>query len=212
MTGAVLNLPDGTYTLSARAANYQEKTYTVSLVSGDNKTLDISLPSLAKSLPKSAGGGMTDWDTAGAWKLENDWYLRKGGDFIGYKPASTNGTFLFTIEQRHGKRMQWVAARTDAKNYVLFQIDKKTFYRAQVVNGKETQLKKVPLPVHKQSAYTIEVDVASGSIVNRLHEGSEWVVLDSWAEPNRAFGNGKFGFYIPGSDEVALSNFSFVPK
>ena len=40
--------------------------------------------------------------------------MRKGGDFIGFKPASTNGTFVFTIEQRHGKRMQWVAARAEA--------------------------------------------------------------------------------------------------
>ncbi|MGO9256884.1 MAG: protein kinase domain-containing protein [Bryobacteraceae bacterium] len=212
VTDAILNLPDGTYTLSASAANYQEKTYTVSLVSGDNKTLDISLPPLAKPAPKALGGGMADWDSPGAWKLENDWYVRKGGDFIGYKPASTNGTFVFTIEQRHGKRLQWEAARTDSRNYVLFQIDKKTFYRAQVVNGKETQLKKIPLPAQKQSAYTIEMDIANGSIVNRLQDGSNWIVLDSWEEPNRAFGNGKFGFYIPGGDEVGLSNFSFAPK
>ena len=56
------------------------------------------------------------------------------------------------------------------------------------------------------------MDVATGSIVNRLHVGTEWIVLDTWEEPNRAFGNGKFGFYIPGSDELGLSNFSFAPK
>ncbi len=209
VAGAVLSLPDGTYTLSARAANYQDKTYTVSLVSGDNKTLDISLP---KSAAKTATGEMTNWDAPGAWKQEGDWYVRKGGDFIGYKAASTNGTFVFTVEQRHGKRVQWEAARTDTKNYVLFQIDRKNFYRAQVVDGKETQLKKIPLPAQKQNTYTIEMDVDNGSIVNRVHDGSNWVVLDTWKESSRTFGNGKFGFYLPGSDEVALSNFSFTPK
>jgi hypothetical protein len=138
--------------------------------------------------------------------------VRKGGDFIGFKPASTNGTFLFTIEQRHGKRLQWVAARADDQNYILFQVDKKAFYRAQVVNGKETQLKKVPLPARKETSYTIEMDVSNGAIENRLHVGSNWVMLDTWQEPNRAFGTGKFGFYLPGSDEMALSNFSFAPK
>jgi serine/threonine-protein kinase len=208
VTGAVLSLPEGTYTLSARAPNYQEKTYTAALGAGDTKTLDIAL---AKSAAKTAGGDMTNWDTSGTWKQEGGWYVLRGGDFIGYKPATTNGTFVFTIEQRHGKRMQWVAARTDGKNYVLFQIDRKNFYRAQVVNGKETLLKKIPLPAQKQNTYTIEMDVDDGSIVNKLHDGSNWIVLDKWEEPNHAFGNGKFGFYVPGGDEVALSNFSFAP-
>jgi len=100
----------------------------------------------------------------------------------------------------------------DSKNYVLFQIDKKSLYRAQVVNGKETQLKKIPLPTQKETAHTIQMEVANGSIVNRLRVGSNWIVLDTWEDPSRAFGSGKFGFYIPGSDEMALSNFSFTPK
>ena len=165
----------------------------------------------AKSSSKAAGG-ITDWDSPGAWKLDNGWYVRKGGDFIGYKPAPTNGKFVFTVEQRRGKRVQWEADRTDSKNYVLFEIDKKTFYRKQVVNGKETELQKVPLPAQKEKAYTFEIDIDNGSIVHKVYQASKWLVLDSWEEPNRAFGNGKFGFNIPGADEVALSNFSFVPK
>ena len=196
VTDTLLSLPDGTYTLSARAANYQDGTYTVSLVSGDTKTLEISLP---RALPKTSrtAGGMGDWDLAGAWKLENGWYVRKGGDFIGYKPASTTGKFVFTVEQRHGKRLQWLAARTDNKNYVLFEVDKRTFYRKQVVGGKETQLQKVPLPAQKDKALTIEITIDNGSIIHRLYDGTKWIVLDDWEEPGRAFGNGKFGLNIP---------------
>jgi hypothetical protein len=211
VSGSSLSLPDGTYTLSAHAPNYQEKSVTVSVASGENKTVDLAL---SRSLAKSAKtvGGMADWDNPAAWKPENGWYVRRGGDFIGYKTLSANGRFVFTIEQRRGRHMQWEASRIDAKNYVLFEIDKKTFYRKQVVNGKTTELQKVPLPPQKEKAYTVEVDIDNGSIVHKLFVDSKWIILDAWEEPNRPFGNGKFGFDIAGNDEVGLSNFSFVPK
>jgi len=206
VTGTVLTLAEGAYTLSAHAANYQDRTYTASLAAGENRTLEIALVKAA-----AKGGDMTNWDAPG-WKQEAGWYVAKGGDFIGFKPPATNGAFVFTVDLRHGRRAQWVAARTDASNFILFQLDRKNFYRAQVVNGKETQLKKVSLSAQKQSTFTIEMDVDTGSIQNKLRDGANWIVLDRWEEANRAFGGGRFGFYVPNGDEIALSNFSFTPK
>jgi len=209
VSGSSVSLPDGTYTLTARAPNHSDASQTISLAAGEAKTVELKLAATVSS-PKSQG--MSDWDNPGAWTPEAGWYVRKGGDFIGYKPTQTNGVFLFTLDLRKGKRLQWSAARTDAKNYVLFQMDKKVFYRSTVVNGKETQLSKTPHQAEKQKVYTIEMTVANGSIVHRWYDGSNWVLLDRWDEPGRAFGNGKFGFLIPGGDTIALSNFSFTPK
>jgi hypothetical protein len=155
---------------------------------------------------------MSDWDDPAGWSLANSWYARKGGNFVGYKPAQSAGTFAFTVELRKGKKLQWVAARIDDFNYLLFQMDKKFFYRVQVVNGKETQLKKVPHSLEKQSAYTIQIEVANGSIVHKYWDGSRWLLLDDWQEPGRQFQNGKFGFLLPGTDTIGISNFSFAPK
>ena len=48
---------------------------------------------------------------------------------MGYKPwRNTTGTFVFTVELRKGKKLQWALAHIDDANYVLFQMDKKFFY------------------------------------------------------------------------------------
>jgi hypothetical protein len=212
--GGVLNLPDGTYTVTAHAQNYADRSASVTVVAGETKSLDLTL-TVSKNEVKAPASEMADWDDPAGWQHENQWYVRKGGNFVGFKPAQAAGSFVFTAELRKGRRLQWVVNRTDEKNYLLFQIDKKNFYRLQVVNGKETQLSRKPYtggPTGKQEVYTIQVDIANGSIVNRFYDGSKWVVLDDWQEAGRAFGNGKFGMLLPGSDTVALSNFRFTPK
>jgi len=105
-----------------------------------------------------------------------------------------------------------VAQYTNDANYALFQMDKRTYYRLQVNNGKETQMKKAPHGLDKQNAYTVEIDVAPGRIVHKLWDGSKWMILDDWQEAGRTFSNGKFGFLLPGSDTFTISNFSFTPK
>jgi hypothetical protein len=202
-----VNVPDGSYTITGHAPNYSDRSVTVSVNPGETKPVDLTL---GKVEPQSAG--MSDWDDPAGWVKENEWYIRKGGNFVGYKPAQTNGSFVFTADLRKGKRLQWVASWSSPQSFVLFQMDKKFLYRMQVAAGKETQLAKAQHPPIKQEIYTIQMDVAPGSIVNRLYDGATWVVLDEWKEAGRNFGDGKFGFMLPGSDALALSNFTFTPK
>jgi hypothetical protein len=206
LSGDSLALPDGTYTLSAHAANYVDKSVTVSLGIGDTKEVGLILTKVA---PKILGMG--DWDDPAGWLAVNGWYERRGGNFIGFKPAKTDGVFVFTAELRKAKRVQWVAQYTDDRNYLLFQMDKKSFYRVAVVNGKENRLSTVAYTVPKGNSLTLEVDIASGTIIHKLYDGSKWSIIDSWTE-DRQFGNGKFGFLIPGGDVIAISNFTFTPK
>ena len=206
LSGGSLTLPEGTYTLTARAPNYVDKTATVTLGIGESKEVALMLVKVATKVL-----GMADWDDPAGWSLVNGWYERKGGNFVLFKPAKTDGVFVFTADLRKGKKLQWVAAYADARNYLTFQMDKKYFYRVAVVNGKENQLSRVQYTVPKGNALTIEMDVASGSIIHKLYDGSKWTTIDSWSE-DRQFGGGKFGFLIPGADVVAISNFSFTPK
>jgi hypothetical protein len=37
-------------------------------------------------------------------------------------------------------------------------------------------------------------------------------VLDTFVEEDRDFTQGKFGFLIQGNDEIAISDFKFMPK
>jgi hypothetical protein len=155
---------------------------------------------------------MADWDDPAGWVVANNRYIKRGGNFVGYKPTPMSGTLVFTIELQKGKRLQWVVQRTDEANYVLFRMETKFFYRLQVTNGKEKQLAKVQHGLDKQSVYTIQIDVAQGRIVHKLLDGGNWRVIDDWQESGRPFPNGRFGFLIPGSDTIALSGFKFTPK
>jgi hypothetical protein len=102
----------------------------------------------------------------------------------------------------------------DDRNYVLFHLDKNDFRRIQLINGKRTELVKKPhgLSMVDSLSATVQVEVAPGSIVNRVRNGDQWVVLDSWSAPERNFVQGRFGIVINGKDEVHLSNFSFTAK
>lgn len=210
VSGPSINVAEGSYALSASAPNHSERSMTISVSPGENKSVELILERIVVTVP--VVHGMSDWDDSAGWVAANNRYIRKGGNFVGYKPTPINGTFVFTIERQKGKRLQWVAERIDGANYLLFQMDNKLFYRNQVSNGKEKQLKKVPHGLEKQSLYTIQIDVAEGSIVHKLWDGSKWTVLDDWREAGRNFPNGKFGFLLPGSDTIALANFTFTPK
>jgi hypothetical protein len=210
VVGSSVPAAEGLYTVTVHAPNFIDRSITFALAAGETKLVEIALEHTShEELPKR---GMSDWDDPAGWNLVDNWYARKGGNFVGYKPAQTGGTFVFTVELRKGKKLQWEAAHTDDANYLLFQMDKKFFYRAQVVNGRETQLKKIPHSLEKQPAYTIQIEVAGGSIVHKYWDGSRWLLLDDWQDPGRAFQNGKFGFLLPGTDTIALSNFSFAPR
>jgi hypothetical protein len=205
---STLSLPEGSYTVQAQAPNYAERSVTVAIAAGETKTIDLSLSraAAAKAEPASL------WEDPAGWTQENGWQVRKGGNFVALRPAQTAGSFTFTADLRKGKRMQWVVARTDARNYVLFQLDKKSFYRVVVVNGKDKELEKVAYAAPKGGGVTIQMDVAPDSVTNRFHDGSKWVVLDTWADATRKFSTGQFGFLIPGGDVLAVSNFNFAPR
>jgi hypothetical protein len=115
---------------------------------------------------------------------------------------------------RRGRRLQWFLRYTDQANYLLFQADKKTFYRRQVVNGRNTELAKKPLGGEQSGnlEVTLQIEVAPNSIVHRVRRGGEWAVLDAWHDPGGNFANGKFGLLINGRDQVALSDFSHQAK
>ena len=205
---STLSLPEGAYTVHAQAPNYAERSVTVALAAGETKTIDLSLSKVAP--PKT--DAMAEWEDPAGWVQESGWNVRKGGNFVAFRPTQTAGSFTFTADLRKGKRTQWVVARTDAKNYVLFQLDKKSFYRVVVVNGKEKELNKVSYSAPKSNALTIQMDVAADNVVNRYHDGTKWIVIDAWTDPSRRFSTGQFGFLIPGGDVLAISNFSFAPR
>jgi Flp pilus assembly protein TadD len=197
-SGVPLNLGAGSYTLFARTADGFTRSSTLEVIAGQSRTLDLSL----------APGGMSNWDDPGGWKHERDSFIRTGGDFVLYRVVPASGTFVFSVMLTKGHLLQWVVNYTDPKNYVLFQMDDKNFYRAVIRNGQKTDEIKVPDKGDRKSFHTLLISVSPTELVNQIREGRGWTVLDRWTQPGANLSLGKFGFYIPGDDQVVLSSFA----
>jgi hypothetical protein len=112
-----------------------------------------------------------------------------------------------------GRSLEWFAGFSDPKNYVLFRMDKDSFHRIQVVNGKRNEIYKTNRFLKsKELVATLRVEVGPGLVVTRLLEDNNWVVLDSWSAPDINFAERRFGVLIEGKDEVRLSGFKFTPR
>jgi eukaryotic-like serine/threonine-protein kinase len=194
--GASLSLAPGSYTLTAKIADFTRSS-TVEVTAGQSRSLDLSL----------GPSGMSKWDDPSAWKQEKGSFVHKGGDFVMYTLSPTSGTFLFSAMLTKGRRLQWVLNCIDANNYILFQMDENNFYRTVVHNGQKGNETKVPHKGDKKSFQTLQIRVGANEITHQIRQGESWVVLDHWTQAGSNLSLGKFGFYIPGNDQLALANF-----
>jgi hypothetical protein len=200
-SGSPLSLPTGAYTLAARTADNFVRNATIELTAGQSRNLDLAL----------APSGMSKWDDPSAWKQENGAFVRKGGDYILYGVTPTSGTFVFSALLTKGHRLQWVVNYTDPNNYDLFQMDDNNFYRTDIRNGRKTTEAKIPHKGEKKAFRTLEIHVSPTEIVHQINQGNTWFVLDRWTLPGTNLALGRFGFYLPGGDQVSLANFSHYP-
>jgi eukaryotic-like serine/threonine-protein kinase len=215
---STVELEEGQYMFTGTASGHSDASLVMTVVAGrpNNVTLNLT--------PKSGGPApagpvkMEQWAATSGWKLEDDWYLHRGGGPVLYPTVPSSGTFVFTARRSAGMlgkgRIQWVVGCIEDKSsYILFAIDKKSLHRAPVVAGKkgkeENQVLKTPA---KDLEFTLRVDISSDSVVTYVQQGSGWEKVDTLPASGLNPTAGKFGFYLPNTDELYISNFSFTPK
>ena len=219
ITGTTLQLAEGTYIISAKAPNYADRSQTVVIASGDNKTIDIPLTEQKQAAaakkdvtPARRTGGMADWDNAGDWIPEGGWYKRKGGGLVTYGITPTQGSFSFNISRIDGRRLQWAVDIQDARNYVRFQLDRKHFFRHEIVNGRDRSEFRAEHKLPDTKNYSVQIEITPATVKTFLLDGAEWKPIDSFSTNSRNLTQGKFGLIIPGGDIFGLTNFRFIPK
>jgi len=206
LEGNKVDLPEGTYLVTATSPGYAERSQNVQIVAGQSQRLELQLTALKL---KPSPHGMAEWEKTGGWRREAEWYVRRGGDFFFYPIVPSAGELRFTANLRRGRRFQWVLNYVDPKNYLLFQIDKNNLVRYQVLGGKRTKLREIPHGLETTETCQLQITLASGKIVHQVYQSGKWLPLDDWNDVPEALRSGKFGFYIPGSDELAVSHFEF---
>ena len=216
--GNQIELPPGSYAFSASAPGFTESTTRVQLAAGENREVDITLARERPAAPPPVvASGMAEFEDAQGWKKDGDNWAHKGGGFVPYK-LPPKGVFTFTVQLLKGGgvfragQIRWCVEYLDAKNYLLSEMDRKNFWTGVIEKGKRAERVKAPHNLANQKAFTIQIELTPDRMVQRVRVGDEWKVLDSFAEPGRDFTQGKFGFLIQGNDEIAISDFKFLPK
>ncbi len=210
-----LPLPEGTYVVAATAQNYTDYTEEVAIAGGSTRHLEVRLKALqrAERAQPPPPTGFQAWTDPTRWIAQAGWFFRQGGNFVDFRMKPTAGRFTFALLLRKGKRLHWFFNRVDEKNYVLFEIDRKYFYRSLVTNGgKPAEQAKVPHGANGDGGYLIQVEVSAHAIVHSITSAGVWKQLDNWQEAGRDLSEGMFGFLISGREEIGLSRFTFQPR
>jgi serine/threonine-protein kinase len=213
-----LTLDEGTYTVIGRPPNGAPSSSTVAVASGETKSVTL----------RATGGGMEHWQHPEDWKLQDGWYVHRGGLVLyDSPPGPASYDFVLRLRRSHnpfsaGARIRWVVSYVDANNYVEMQLDNKFFYRAEVVDGTRHDSPKLPHHIPDNAQFvTISIEVLPTTLVQRYSvPGGGWQILDSWergkdaslTNPARRFTDGKFGFVVPTGRDLEMSNFSYYPR
>ena len=216
--GSQVELPAGSYVFSASAPGYNGSVTRVQIAAGESREVSFNLAREGPAAPVPMANAMAQFQDAQSWTKEGDSWVHKGGGFVPFRP-SPKGVFTFKAELVKGGgvfrsgALRWCLQYVDAKNYLLFELDRKNF-RAWVVKDGQ-RLERVPKTPHNlgnQKSFTIQIDVTAARLVQTVRGGEAWKPLDSFSEPARDFTQGRFAFLIQGNDEIAISDFLFVPR
>jgi hypothetical protein len=142
--------------------------------------------------------------------------VRKGGGFVAYHVPKVAGHYTFQAQARIGGflkkgKLQWYAGYEDSQDYVLFTIDGKHAIIREVQNGKSTEVNRINFNVDSNEWVQVDLSIHPGAISARVKTpDTGWNDVGAVSSPGRDFTQNKVGFYIPGNDEIAISNFRFT--
>jgi hypothetical protein len=207
----MLSLPDGAYQLTATGAIGVPTTRQLS-VSAGMKSVNL----------RNIAAGMEGFDLT-TWSRSEDWYTRRGGSVVLYERRNSNGRFTFTIRTDRtgnpfssGARLTWVVGYMDSSNYVMLSIDRDAFYRNEAVKGVQAPTVKISHKIPLNTSFVhFSSEISRTQLAHRysLDNGATWIGLDTWDRPatDRPLLTGRFGFFLPGTEEIFVSNFRFYP-
>ena len=216
-----LSLPEGTYRVTASAPQYQGDATAVTVVAGRGATATLALKRVERTpvqVKASAAFSMEEWAKAGGatpgvpgWTRAGKLWVSRGGEFVVAPIGPAAGAYAFTAILIKGKRLEWVVNYRDARNYDLFQLEDKNLVRTQVVNGKKGDPVKSPHSIKTNDYVSVTIAVTASSIVHSFFVKQQWQVVDKWETPGGGL-QGKFGFHLPGKDQIGVSEFRFAPN
>ena len=209
---ATIRLEPGSYVFTGRAPNYQERSERATVVPGESRNVELSLERETRPVQSvlsgtTKGGFGMDWS---GWAKDGTGYTRRGGNRVVVKSGPLGGTITFTAQLRkgggifRGGKLRWFIE--DSDGYTQFEVDKKRFQ----AKGPDGSRSRDHGRDEDDRSYTFQIDITPDHIVHRMKVGDKWFTVDN--QPAHGTADGKFGFVIPGNDEIAVSDFHYSPR
>ena len=132
-----------------------------------------------------------------------------------YKRTAPRARIAFTVKPDRsrnpfssGPRVKWVLGFVDVRNYVLAELSNDALYRTEIVNGARRELPRIAHKIPSGGEFLhLSVEVSDSQIVHQFNTGGGWQLLDTWNRTTPV--EGRFGFYLPGSETLEVSNFRY---
>ncbi len=202
-----VTLPEGAYTVSASAPGHSASETRVTIAAGKTITASLQLAAAARREPESAPARPAP--TAAeppkpempGWRESNGWMRRRGGGFAPMGAVKPGSPVSFQAALPDGRRLQWMISR-DAKNYMLFKLERRKFVQIAVTNGKQRTVAETPVDANLKEGVAVRIAIAGAKAAHTIG-GS---VIETELPPDQTEG-GQFGFTIPGGDEFAVRDF-----
>ncbi len=199
------------------------RTGDVAVLSGSDVVLDKVVTDNKATAPPPTPAPITATPAASSTAAANSSMeipgeqVRRGNGlgFVPYHTPHVPGRYSFQAQTRvggffkHGK-LQWYAGYQDSQNYVLFTLDGKHATVREVRDGKAKEVNRVPFNVDSDQWVQVDLSVRPKSIDARVKTPeSAWTDVGGVTSGERDLTQGRVGLYIPGNDEVAVSDFRF---
>jgi hypothetical protein len=194
------------------------RTGDVVMLSGPDVTLDPVITENKPAPPPAAPPPAPTNSTTPNYSMEIPGEQVRHGSGLGFVPYHTPkvpGHYSFQAQARVGGffkkgKLQWYAGYLDSLDYVLFTLDGKHATIREVHDGKSTEVNRIPFNVDSNQWVQVDLAVRPNEISARVKTPeSGWNEVGAVTSTDHDFTQGRVGFYIPGNDAVAVSDFRF---
>ena len=211
----------------AATKKYQRTFHTgdVVLLSGPEVTLDKvtvdnkpGLPSPASSGQEGEAGTQSSApETNNSMQVEGE-QIRRGGGFVPYHTPRVAGHYTFAVMNSKGGflkrgKLQWYAGFENGENYILFTLDGKHATVREVADGHGRQLSRENFDYDSDEWVQVDLTIKPNSVDSKVRTpGAPWIDIGGVSNSSRDLTMDKVGFYIPGNEELTVSNFRFSAR
>lgn len=219
----ISNVRPGDHTIELRREQALPKRFQRSFHMGDTVVLsgpDVTLEkAITENAPAAPVPAPSEDANAQKYGMEMEGsQVRKGGGFVAYHVPRIAGHYTFAAQAHIGgffkhSKLQWYAGYQDDRNYILFTLDGKHAIIHDVRDGKAIEIARMPFNADSNEWVQVDLSVRPNLIDARVKKtDGGWDDLGSVTSSGRDFTQEKVGFYIPGNDEIAVSNFRFANR